>query len=66
VTFGIAMVLAIYASHRHRIVEEELGELWAETVKDPKSERLSIPLIAAICGTPLLVIAILQLLGIIP
>ncbi len=66
ITFGIAMELAIYAAYRHRAVEEELSKLWAETMRDPKPERLSLPLVAAICGIPLLVVSILQLLGIIP
>ena len=35
-------------------------------MRDPKPERLSIPLAVALAGIPLLIISILQLLGIIP
>jgi len=35
-------------------------------MRDPKPEGLSIPLAVALAGIPLLITAILQLLGIIP
>jgi len=61
-----AFLLGILASYRHRCVEKELSELWAETMKDPKPEKLSLPLIATICGVPLLIATLLQFLGIVP
>ncbi len=65
-TFAIALGLALYATYRHRVIELEVSKLWGDILRDPKPEKLSIPLAVALAGIPLLIISILQLLGIIP
>jgi len=65
-TFSIALALALYATYRHRVIESEVSILWREVMRDPKPERFSIPLAVALAGIPLVVIAVLQMLGIMP
>ncbi len=62
----LAIALSIYAWRKHNKVEKELVELWREAMRDPKPEKLSLPLFALIVGIPLAIVVILQLLGIVP